>query len=156
MNLTIGLAIALALSVLANGVLGKLYIGAREELAAEKQAFSSFKATTKELGDKAATEAERQKKADKIAKETADAENAVTVAGLNRAVERLRGERNRAGGGVVPAAPAATSRPELAAFDRAELDRTVRNFEEGVEGLVIEGAKAVVDLDTARRWAGVK
>lgn len=156
MNLVMILGIALAVSVGLNGVLGSGWIGAREDLAVEKQAFSSFRTTVKAEGAKAAKLAADTKAADEKRKKEADDAHKTMVAGLQLGIERLRNERNRAGGSLVPPAPAASVRSDLAAFDRAEFDRALRGFEEGVEGLLGEGAKAVVDLDSARRWASVR
>ena len=154
MNPTIILAILLALSVAANGVLAKLYVGAREDLAAEKQAFASFKDQVKVIGEKAEREAAATKMADKLAKDTADAENAAAVARLNTAVAKLRRERDSARGSIVPAAPAGSKCPdEQACFDRASLESALRELAAGVRGLADEGAALEADLNTARKWA---
>ena len=91
--------------------------------------------------------ADRERKA----KEQADAKSKREIGNLHRTIERLRDERARASS--VPAAPAASSRPDLACFDRAELDRAVGNLEAGVEGLIGEGTAAAIDLDVAKIWA---
>ena len=154
MNPTIILAILLALSVAANGVLAKLYVGAREDLAAEKQAFASFKDQVKVIGEKAEREAAATKMADKLAKDTADAENAAAVARLNTAVAKLRRERDSARGSIVPAAPAGSKCPdEQACFDRPGLESALRELAAGVRGLADEGAALEADLNTARKWA---
>lgn len=88
---------------------------------------------------------------DRKAKEAADESAKKQMATLQRTIKRLRDERQRAPS--VPAAPASSSRPDLACFDRAELSRAVGNLEAGVEGLVAEGAAAALELDAAREWA---
>lgn len=88
---------------------------------------------------------------DRKAKETADEAANRSLAQLQRTIVRLRNDRERAPS--VPAAPAGSSKPELACFARADLDRAVGNLEAGVEGLVAEGAEAAVGLNTAREWA---
>ena len=94
---------------------------------------------------------ENRAKSDKAAKEKADADAKRNLDQLHRTVARLRNERARASS--VPAAPASTSRPELACFDRAELVGAMGNLEAGVEGLIAEGAEAAIGLDSAREWA---
>ena len=88
---------------------------------------------------------------DKKAKETADEAAKRQMATLQRTIVRLRNDRERAPS--LPAAPATTSRPDLACFDRAELAGAVGNFEAGMESLIGEGAEAAIGLDTARDWA---
>lgn len=156
MNPTVILGVLLSLSVLGNLSLGKLYVGAREDLAAEKKAFSTFKTSVRLEGEKAEEEKKRREMADKLAKDTADAENAVIRGKLATALQRLRDSRLRAGGSLVPPASPSSTRPDLAAFDRAEFDRALRGFEEGVERLVGEGAEAVVDLNTGKKWAAAR
>jgi hypothetical protein len=69
----------------------------------------------------------------------------LTLAELNRL-------RKLAGRSLVPAAPAAAVRADLACFDRAELDTAIRSFVAGIVELVGEGEQATLDLDTAKRW----
>lgn len=150
---TIILGILLALSVLGNLGLAKLYVSAKSDLAAETARFSAFKAGVKTEGEKAAKDAKDKEAADLKLKKETDDEHVKKVAGLNTSLERLRRNRISPGGGIVPAAPSTTKRPEIVAFDRAEFDRAFRGFEEGLEGLLGEGAKAVVNMDSALKWA---
>lgn len=147
------LGILLSLSVLGNLGLAKLYVGSREDLAAEKQAFTSFKVGVQVAGEAAKVEAKRVELANKLAKETADAENLVNRGKLGVALRELRERRESSSGSLVPPASPTSRDPSLAAFSRPELDRALRSFEEGVERLVGEGAEAVVDLNSAKRWA---
>ena len=69
---TVILGILLALSVAANGILAKLYVGAREDVARVTQAFASFKAQVKVEGEQAAAKAKAIKEAqDNATKEVA-------------------------------------------------------------------------------------
>mgnify|MGYP001586371696 CR=1 FL=1 len=61
--------------------------------------------------------------------------------------------RKDAGGSVLPPAPAGTASPERATFDRAELDRALREFTAETAELLGEGDKAIIGLDAARAWA---
>jgi DNA repair exonuclease SbcCD ATPase subunit len=88
---------------------------------------------------------------DKKAKETADESANRQMAQLQRTIVRLRNDRERAPS--VPAAPAGSTKPELACFDRAEFARTVGNLEAGMERIAGEGAEATVGLNAARDWA---
>ena len=84
------------------------------------------------------------------AKEEAEANAKRNLDQLHRTILRLRDDRNRAPS--VPAAPAASSRPELACFSRTDLDRAVGSLEAGVEGLIAEGAASAIELDAAKEW----
>jgi len=84
------------------------------------------------------------------AKEDADAQRTKERASLERTIKRLR---DSAGPSLVPATASCSGSTTVAAFDRAELDRALRNFTEGVQELVGEGQQAVIDLDSAKGWA---
>jgi hypothetical protein len=53
----------------------------------------------------------------------------------------------------VPAAPAGSRSPDLACFDRAELEQALQRFDAGVTGLFDEGDTNAVGLNVARSWA---
>lgn len=120
-------------------------------LTASKAEFAEFKGGVEALGRAAEKAAQDKAMQDKLFKEKVDAENVRLTAALNARTKQLRDAR--AGGGIVPAAPAGASRPDLAAFDRAELERAVRALDSGVQGLVDEGSQATVELNTAKAWA---
>lgn len=153
MSPTIILVILLALATAGDALLAKLYVGAKSQVAAETQKYDSFVADVKVMGQKAQDAATLKAASDKLAKDTADAENAATVARLNTDIAKLRADADRARGGFVPAAPAGSSRPDLACYDRATLESALGGFVAGVRGLADEGAAATVDLNTARKWA---
>ena len=85
------------------------------------------------------------------AKEDADAQRTKETSALQRTVKRLRD--SSASASLVPSTAACAGSTTVAAFDRAELDRALREFTEGVQGLVAEGEQAVIDLDSAKGWA---
>lgn len=120
-------------------------------LDAVRQEYATFKAEVKVLGEAAQKAADAQTATDKSKKERADAYNKRIVADLNNAIQRMRDER--AGSDFLPPASPSAGSPEIASFNRAELERTIRNFDKGVQGLVDEGSKAVIDLNTAKKWA---
>lgn len=154
MSPTIILGILLAISVAGNAVLAKLYVGAREDVARITQAFNSFKAQVKVEGEAAAKKAAVTEMADKLKKDTADAENAATVARLTADIGKLRRDRDRARSSLVPAAPAGSvCPPEQACFERTGLESALRDLVAGVRGLADEGAALEADLNTAREWA---
>jgi len=126
------------------------YARGKAEVRAE---FDKFKIALAEEGRKAEALARQREAKDRKAKENADAENKRLRDDLSAARRRLRDNRARPDSGVVPRAAAGSVSPERAAFDRAELDRALRAFTAGVEELVGEGAEAIVDLDTAKKWA---
>jgi len=120
-------------------------------LDAVKTEYATFKAEVKATGEAAQKLADAQAAADKAKKENIDAKHKKTVADLADTIKRLRD--SRPSGDLVPAAPANSRSPEVAAFDRAELSRAVRIFDTEVQGLIDEGAKATVDLNAAKEWA---
>lgn len=142
-NLPIGWIVA---GVVALGALG--YVAHCEHVKKDRAQFiaklESQAAQQKEAAEKKAQE-------DRKAKEQADEQTQSELDQLHRTIKRLRDERARASS--VPAAPAGSSRPDLACFDRTLFSGAVGNFEAGVEGLVVEGATAAIELDNARRWA---
>ena len=83
-------------------------------------------------------------------KEKADENHKRVVARLQFDVKRLR---DNPPSSFLPPAPAGSTSPERASFNRAELDRALRSFEEGIEGLIAEGDDSRIGLDTAKRWA---
>lgn len=151
---TLILAVALGVSVLANIGLGKLYLDKRDELAAEKQAFVSFRAQVKVIGDAAQKKADATKAADEKRRKDADDENSAAVARLNADLAKLRANPNRSRGGSVPAAPSGSKcPPEQTCFDRAEYQRAVGDFDSGARRLADEGSAVVVDMNTSLKWA---
>ena len=88
---------------------------------------------------------------DKRKKESSDHEYQTTIASLRADVKRMRDAR--AGSRFVPAAPAGSRRVDLACFDRAELERTIRDFDTAIQGLVDQGSADAVGLNVARSWA---
>lgn len=147
------MAIVIGILVLGNVIFGKLYLHETREVARVETEYASFKAETKALGDKAAKEAATKEAQDKAAKEKADAEHQATVARLTADIKRLRADADRTRGSFVPAAPAASVRPDLACFDRTALESAVRDFVGEIRGQVDQGTAATVDLDNAKAWA---
>lgn len=114
-------------------------------------AVQAFVATVKAEGEAAKKLAEATVAEDKRKKESSDHDYQTTIAGLNADVKRMRDAR--AGIRYVPAAPAGSRSVGLACFDRAELERTLQQFDEAVTGLIAEGDADAVGLNVARSWA---
>jgi len=142
--------LAVGAAVLIAALSGAVYVQT-SRLEAVKQEYATFKAEVKATGEAAQKVADAQKAADKAKKENTDAKHKKAVADLADTIKRLRD--SRPSGDLVPAAPANSRSPEVAAFDRAELSRAVRTFDTEVQGLIDEGAKATVDLNAAKEWA---
>ena len=79
-----------------------------------------------------------------------DNENATAHAALAAVSKRLRDRDSRRG--LVPPATPGASRPDLACYNRAELDDALRAFTGSVGELVIEGESSTIDLDTGKAW----
>lgn len=120
-------------------------------LDAVQAKFDGFVTITKAQGEAAEKLAKAKADEDKRNKERVDREYQTTIAGLAADVKRLRDDRARSG--YVPAAPAGSRSPDLACFDRAELEQALRRFDEEVTGLFAEGDADAVGLNVARSWA---
>jgi len=120
-------------------------------LDAVQAKFDGFVATTKAEGEAAKKLADAQAAEDKRKKESSDHEYQTTIASLRADVKRMRDDRARAS--FVPAAPADSRSPDLACFDRAELDGALRRLDAGISGLIEEGDAGAVGLNVARSWA---
>lgn len=122
-----------------------------DRLRAVQAEYGQFKGGVEALGAAAADAAAKKEKDDRERKEKADAENLKTIAALRADVKRLRDARS--GSSFVPGPAAGASRPDLACFDRAELESALRRFDQELQGIVDEGSAATVDLNTAKVWA---
>jgi hypothetical protein len=120
-------------------------------LDAVQAKYDGFVATTKAQGEAAKKLADATAAEDKRKKESSDHEYQTTIADLNADIKRMRDAR--AGSRFVPAAPAGSRRVDLACFDRADLERTLQQFDEAVTGLIAEGDADAVGLNVARFWA---
>lgn len=120
-------------------------------LDAVQAKFDGFAATVKAQGEAAKKLADATAAEDKRKKESSDHEYQSRIASLTADNQRLRDARARSG--YVPAAPAGSRSPELACFDRTELEQALRRFDEGITGLFAEGDAQAVGLNVARRWA---
>ena len=122
-----------------------------QRLAATQARFDGFVGTVKAEGEAAKKLAEAKAAEDKRIKESSDHEYQTTIASLRADVKRMRDDRARSR--FVPAAPAGSRSPGLACFDRADLERTLQQFDEAVTGLIAEGDADAVGLNVARSWA---
>jgi len=113
--------------------------------------YSDFRREVAISAQAAAENALKKTIADEKRKEEADANNLRLRSDLAVLTKRLRDAR--ANSNFVPAAPAGSDSPARATFDREALERAIRAFDSEVQGLIDEGSRAVVDLDTAKRWA---
>ena len=120
-------------------------------LDAVQAKYDGFVATTKAQGEAAKKLADAQAAEDKRKKESSDHEYETTIASLRADVKRMRDDRARSR--FVPAAPAGSRSVGLACFDRADLERTLQQFDEAVTGLIAEGDADAVGLNAGRRWA---
>ncbi len=117
--------------------------------------FQAFKAEVNAKGAAANARAVAQAELDKRRKDNADKEHAQTVAALDVALRGLRVQSDSRSF-TVPTAPAGANRPDLACFDRAELERASREnlkrLRTGIRAVADEGTACTVDLNTAKHW----
>lgn len=122
-----------------------------QRLAATQARFDGFVGTVKAEGEAAKKLADAKAAEDKRNKESSDHEYQTTIARLDADVKRMRDDRARSR--FVPAAPTGSRSVGLACFDRADLERTLQQFDEAVTGLIAEGDADAVGLNVARSWA---
>lgn len=116
-----------------------------------KTEYAQFKAETKVIGEQAKIAADRIDKTNKQNKETADASNQKLRTANATLTSQLH--NNRAISSYVPPAPAGSSSPDTASFDRTELERAIQQLDAEIQGIIEEGDQARIDLDTAKDWA---
>jgi Tfp pilus assembly protein PilX len=132
-------------------VLGAYGLTMRLQRDAARTELATFKEQVAEAAQRQTEQALKRTIADEKRKEEADAAHAQTVSALNARIAGLRARHPDSG--FVPPAPATTSRPDLACFDRAEYQRADGAFTAEARGLADEGATAAIDLDAAKVWA---
>jgi len=133
------------------GVLGLWGYVEKSRLDALRQEYAQFKGGVEALGlaaKKAAAEKEAQ---DIKRKADTDALHQAAVDALNADIRRLRSNRPASGG--LSKAPAASSRPDLACFDRPLLAGALRALDGDFQTIAGEGAAATIDLNSAKAWA---
>lgn len=147
-NLTLYAAIGAGVAILGLTIALKVQTA---RLDAVKDEYERFKGVTEAIGkiykDKAkAKEAEYKA----ITKRTDDAHKKDT-AYLRTDADRLRQQLNSGSGGLsgIPANP---QRPDLACFERSQLDSAIRQYQSDLLGIAQKGAQATLDLDTAKSW----
>lgn len=113
--------------------------------------YSDYRRDVAVAAQAAAEQALKKTIADEKRKEEADEENMRLQRSLADATRKLRDAR--AASSFVPATASCPSRPESACFQRADLERALRELDQEVQRLVDEGSRAVVELDTVKRWA---
>ena len=85
------------------------------------------------------------------AKEVADVDYKETIKRLNADNKRLRNQRSRTS--YTPAATANSRSPDLACFDRAELEQAFRFLDAGISELTQEGDTNALRLSVGMKWA---
>lgn len=120
-------------------------------LEAVKAEYSAFKAQVAALGEAAAKEAARVNLANQKAKEVADAKTKALLVANADLGKRLRDARSNSG--FLPKPPADSRSPQLACFQRTELESALQRLDAGVSELIGEGATFQLRLATAAEWA---
>ena len=112
--------------------------------------YAHFAADVKAKGELAAEHAKVVDADNVKRKELSDDEYNKTLAALTADNERLRNSSARIS--IVPQASPASKRPELACFDRAELEQATRRLDEGLSGIAAAGDERTIMLNAARAW----
>lgn len=132
-------------------ILGAYGMTMRTQRDIARAEYSDYRRNVAVAAQAAAEQALQKTIEDEKKKEKADEENLRLRTALDATTRRLRDAR--AASSFVPAAASCPSRPESASFDRTLLERALRDLDSEVQGLVDEGSRAVIDLDSAKRWA---
>ncbi len=138
-------------ALLVIGALSLLLQAAHADLRAEKASHKALIDQTKAIGEIQIAKNAANKAKDDALKEKLDNENKDLHAKLAVAGKRLRDAINSRGGGL-SSIPVATVRPDLACFDRAELDTAIRLYQSDLLGIAEKGATATLNLDTGISW----
>ena len=141
----------LVLEVVIVGLLVAYGVTMKAERDTLKAEYAEYRTLVAKAAQAAAEESLKKTIEDEKRKEAADAENMRLNRQLADAARRLRDAR--AASNFVPAASPGAASPERACFGRTELERTLQQLDAGIQELITEGDRAVIDLDTARRWA---
>ena len=112
--------------------------------------FDGFVQTVKAEGEAAQKLADAKAKEDQQIKDAADHEYKTNLSALLADNKRLRNARSSSH--IVPSAPSGSRSPNLACFDRAELEQALQRFDAGTSGLVDEGDKNTLALSVAKDW----
>lgn len=140
--------------IAAVAVLGSIVAwGGYEKVRADHVAaeYADYRAKVAQAAQAASEQALKKTIADEKRKEEADAETLHLRSQLAATARRLRDAR--AASSILPPAASDSPDPTVACFDRPILDRALRQLDADLSGIIEEGAAAVVDLDTAKRWA---
>jgi hypothetical protein len=124
------------------------YQGALKDAA--KADYASFVVQTKAEGAAAQKIAAAKEAQDKLDKERFDAQYTNDLADAAAVSQRLLDARTRSG--YLPKARAAASHPDRACFNRLQLGEAIRDLDAGVQGIVDQGDRARIGLDTAKAW----
>ena len=146
--------IALYGAIAAAVVIGGLSIWlkiVRDDRDAIKHDFEQFKGVTKAIGQIYKDKAKRIEAEYKALTKRTDDAHKKDTADLRADADRLRKQLNSGGGGLsgIPANP---QRPDLACFERSQLDSAIRQYQSDLLGIAQKGAQATLDLDTAKSW----
>ena len=126
----------------------------RPAVKVAQEKLTTFTAQVKTLGETAQKAADARKLADQQAKEFTDAKIAAVQAAADSTIGKLRHDlATRTSGHYLPAAPVASSRPDLTCYDRASLERALGDFVTEIRGIADSGTAATIDLDGAKTWA---
>ena len=122
-------------------------------LKALQSDFDQFRGGVEAFGKAAQAAKVAKEAADKLAKEKADRDNKDATGKLAADNKRLRDERDRARGSIVPSAPADSRSPDLACFSRPEFESAVGRLVGQLRGITSEGDQSALELRLAREWA---
>jgi hypothetical protein len=113
----------------------------------------SYQAAVEAVGKAQEERTARRINADKRLKKEADRAHKDRLATANLRAAALADQLRRApSGSVLPAAPAGTASADRTTFDRADLDRALRDFTADTAGLIAEGDRHRIGLDTGKNW----
>lgn len=147
-SITSWVILGLGAAVLVEGIVVKVQTS---RLASKTAQYDQYKGGVEALGRAAQIAAAKANLAAMKNKERVDEETKRVAAVAAGDARRLRD--SVAGRSAVPGPGPGTERPDLACFDRTELDAAVGDFQREAAEIAIEGAAAVTGLNLAKSWA---
>ena len=116
-----------------------------------KTEHAAFVAQVEANGKIAEAKAKEKIAADLANKQRTDNETTKLRAANATLARQLRD--SRAASSFLPATGSPSGSPQSITFDRAKLERTIQQLDEGVSGLIARGDQAVIDLNLSLKWA---
>ena len=113
--------------------------------------YKNFVSSAKNEAAKAQFLADQRAKIDAIRKTSSDKNYEKTITILHSNIERMR--LTRSSTDILPTATATSGGAETICFRRPQLERAIRQLDEGISDIVAKGDDGFAALDSVKKWA---